>query len=554
MTWICQLDYFDPVDSTETFVRLSLGPGVSTLDAGYVPGGLLKWASPNQKITTDSNGVISASTDQGEIDILNVPDAVAGAGRLDWLITKIFQGRSATLYWLPEGAAWADAVLSSSGVLEQPYADPQLGDTPTAQIVFQTRDPRSVLTANLQTTLYAGTNVGSAGVEGTATDIMGKPKPILYGRASNIPGVQVNTSQLIWQVSDATAYVDCVRDGGVALTPAVQRGNLASLYANTPSPGYYDWCNVSSEGTFVKVGSTPQFSLGMDVYEGATIADRTVAQIWNRMRQDRCFTTSGQIDSSSITAADALDSGESGFWWDGVLTQVNALDQVLQAFSGYEFLSTAGLWTIEKLTVPLSTDTPAFNFIIPERTTIKGLTDRDLVTLTFVRPDYSPDGAPPYQVTVNWGEAYTVMSATDFAGAAIQRLQQKFAQQYRTSVAANTALWNPVTNTGPWKNAPAFLMTSAYAVDSGGLTCAAADAEAARLLAMFGVQRLQAQLTFKGEPGDIIDPGMVMKMTIASYGLSGGALFKVLQSKEQLDLNGYQISLIIGLQHLPGDP
>ena len=70
---------------------------------------------------------------------------------------------------------------------------------------------------------------------------------------------------------------------------------------------------------------------------------------------------------------------------------------------------------------------------------------------------------------------------------------------------------------------------------------------------MFGVVRKQAQVSFMAEVGDILNLGDVVGMTMGGYGLSSGGLFRVLQSKEQLDLNGFQVSLIIGLQRLASD-
>lgn len=555
MPWVCELNYYDPTLTIETFIRFSLGPGVSPVDAPYIAPGLQKWAAPTQKISIDVNGIISSSDDQGEVDITNLPNDITQAGPFDNLINMIFQGRAANLYWLPENAAWADAVLTDTQMLEQPIINLTLGTSVTAYMAFTLRDPRSVLTGNIQPVQYAGTNVGPLGVEGTPTDLQGKPKPILYGRASNIPGIQVNQSQLIYQIADKTAFVDCVRDGGVALTPGTLRASLASLQVNTPAPGTYDYSNSYLEGTYVKLGSTPQFTVTFDAYEGSPVSQRTHAQIWKRFRIDRCFTDVTLIDNATVMAADTLDSGEAGFWWgDSDAVQLDSLDTILQGFSGFENLSAAGMWQIQKLTIPPSGATTVFDIGMLTPGSFETLKFRRLTSIGFVRPDYSPDGAPPYQVTVQWGQCYQVMGDSDFAGAAPQRLHDKFSQQWRSTVSSNLANWNPATNTGPWKYAPSFTMSSGYAVGPDGLTCPPASAEAIRLLAMFGVQRLQSQLTFAGEPGDVLNLGDVAGLTFPSYGLGAGVLFRVLQTGTMVDVNGYQIAAILGLQRLASDP
>jgi hypothetical protein len=49
------------------------------------------------------------------------------------------------------------------------------------------RDRLQVLSLPLQANRYAGSNVLPAGAEGTADDIKGQPKPLLYGRRYQVP-------------------------------------------------------------------------------------------------------------------------------------------------------------------------------------------------------------------------------------------------------------------------------------------------------------------------------------------------------------------------------
>ena len=553
MTWVCQLNYFDPVQNAEMSAYFALGQGVSLPDMPWIAPGMTKWTSPSQKVTMDgTTGVVSTTTQNGEVDITDQPADVLSSGPFDSFLTKVFQGRDAWLFYV--GNTWASRILMDHGMLGQPVAPISLGTNPQAMLAFTLLDPRSVLTGNIQNTLYGGTNVLPNGVDGLPSDIMGQPRPVLYGRASNIPGVFVNTSMLIYEMCDKQALIDCVRDGGVALTPGVQRANVASLQANSPAPGTYDFSNVATEGTYVRLGSTPINTMTFDVYEGETPALRTPAQIWSRLSVDRCGRTAAQLDPAAIATSDALDSGESGYWWSDVTDQQDALDTILSGYSGYEVEGAAGLWEIQKLIIPAAADTTVVDLVVLSQSSALSATNRNMISLTAVLQDYANNGCLPYQVTVNWGQNFTTMSPSNFNGAAIQRLVAKFAQQWRYATVTNLNLWNPTALTGPWRYASAFLMNSNYAVGPDGLSCPAASAEAQRLANMTGVLRGQWQTSFRAANGDRVLPGNVVSMTIAQYGLQAGAKFRVLQSALTVDVNGPIIALVIGLQRLPSDP
>jgi hypothetical protein len=537
MAWIAELTGYDTTAGALKTLRFAMGAGVALLDS-YAPSGLLKWSSPSQKLDVGKDGRVAMSADAGEVTILNAPAAVDQPGPWDALADWSWRNRSARLYWVP-ALDWSARVLTQQGVLEQPVADLQ-GRT----LTFRLRDPRAALDVPLQPSKYAGSNVGPAGIEGLA-DLKGRAKPVLYGRVSNITPPRVNESLLIYQVADKAATVDCVRDGGTALTVGTVRASLASMQANDPGPGKYD-TYVGAEGAFFRLGSAPQFALTCDVYEGATAADRTHAQIWKRIRKERCGNVDADLDAAAIVAADALDSGEAGFWWFEDASRRDALDQVLGGFSGYELLQLNQTWTMAKLVAP--SGSPVIEL---EQLTLAAklkTTSRKLTGLTRVRPTYLPDGVPPYRANVNWGRNYTVMAESDFAGAAVQRLRDKFATDWRTETATDLTVWNPATLTGPWPDAPELTIDTGYAVGVDGLTCPAAAAEATRLLALYGGARSGYQAGFVPRAGDMIAPGAVVKLTHPQYGLSGGMLFRVLQSGFVLSgSNEVTAELVLGL-------
>lgn len=541
-TWVVELDGLEAGVSgaSETAWRFALGRGVACTDAAFIPGGLIRWQSPSQRISIGQAGPVRLSGDQGEVVITNLPPDIEEPGPLDDLAQWAWQGREARLYWLP-ARVWANKVLSARGVLEQPVAG-LIGD---ATLRFPLRDPRAGLEAPLQATKFAGDNVAPDGVEG-AEDLKGKPKPICYGVVSNVPGVLVNFSKQVYQLADKAVTILCVRDGGLPLTASTARANVASMLANAPPPGGYDYVS-GAEGTFVRFGHTPVFKVTFDLQEGATEADRTHAQVWKRIRTERCGTDAGDIDDASVTATDTADPKEVGFWWVEETNRKDALDKVLASLSGYEVLTLAGEWKIGRLEAP--SGTPDVGLVVVTPSVAMKSTDRPLVALDRARPDYQPNGSPPYRVSVRWGRNHTVMSPADFAGSAAQRLKDKFATEWRVESATEASIWDPETETGDFPNAPEMILETGYQPGADNRTCPHAATLASERLALYTALTGQYQATFTPEPGDAILPGDVAQLTFAGYDLDEGPLFVVLQSGWLIEeRKEAQATLVLGLQ------
>lgn len=142
----------------------------------------------------------------GDLVLLN-PD-----GGLDAMLTYGFDGRFIIIRRGAPGAAYpASFQTVFSGTMEQPEAE---GD----YLRIKLRDWQLTTQQPLQTTKYAGSNVFPAGLEGTANDLKGKPKPVCFGSVLNVPCVLVNSAKLIYQVNDgAVQALGNVYDSGVPL-------------------------------------------------------------------------------------------------------------------------------------------------------------------------------------------------------------------------------------------------------------------------------------------------------------------------------------------------
>lgn len=540
MPWVAELNGRDLPNSEpdDEAIRFALGEGIAFTDAPHVPSGLIGWRAVGQGVDIGATGTTSSTASAGTITIANIPRDVEESGPYDDLLQWAFRGRTARLYYVP-GVLWSAKTLFSRGVLGQPGTDAN-------NLVFQLGDPRAELDKPLLTTKYAGDNVPPDGVQGTG-DLKGLPIPAVEGTLSNWAAVLVNPQKLIWQVHDGAGTVLCVRDGAVPLAASTSRANVASLEANAPDPGFYDYTSVAG-GTYVRLGSTPVFQMAFDVQVGATEANRTHAQVWKRLRTDRIGTDAGDINGASVTALDALLTKEVGFVFREETCR-DALDRVLASASGFEVQNLAGAWLIRRLVAP--SGTPVINLVQTTPDTAMGPKDRALLAAPErAWPAYAPEGAPPYRVNVNWGQNHTVMQASDFAGVAAERLKDKFSREWRTETATDTDIWDPSDGSGAFPNSPELTLFTGYQPGADTLTCPHAEDEAADRLALYGAMPMKAQfdVRFQPQPGDEILPGDVVSLTHPRYGLDTGPLFLVLQSNLTVEREEPVMNLILGLQ------
>lgn len=542
MTWIVELNGTRISDGVAKRFLFAQGAGLALTDDIYAEPGLLTWASPSQNIDVGKTGTVSISTDSGSLEISNAPPSVDQPGPWDALLDYVWNSKMTTLWWVP-GTTMAAAVKMAWGTLEQPTGS-ILGGSAQPTIKFPLRDPRAALEAPFQPIKFLGTSIGATGVEG-GPDMKGRPKPILYGTASNITPPRVNESLQIYMVADKPATVLCVRDGAMGLTAGTIRGTLASMVATPPSPGQYD-VYAGAEGTYVRIATNLVQGITVDASEGANAAARSHAQIWNRIRTERCGTAGGAINATALAAAHAAAPGEAGFWWDDELDQKDAVNAVLVAFGAFEILELAGTWKVQRLALPSGASVIDLSVLLPgSANTAK---TRNLSALQRLRPAYAPNGVPPYRVSVKWGFNYTVMGTTQFNGGAQQRLMDKFAKDWRIETAVNNAVWNPTAGTGTWPNAPELTIESGYGPGADGISGTDAATDAAAYLSMFSALRGQYQVTFVPELTDRLQPGDVVKLTHPSMGLSGGKLFRVFQAGFILGSKGAEVDLVIGLE------
>lgn len=133
-------------------------------------------------------------------------------GVLDPLLQYAFDGWPITIRMGQIGAAYpAGFQTFLVATMQQPEFDGAL-------VRVKLRDRQDELGIPLQTKKYGGTNLLPDGVDGSVTDLKGKPKPVCCGVVKNVPAPCVNPSKNIFQVSDTqVASIDAVYDRGVSI-------------------------------------------------------------------------------------------------------------------------------------------------------------------------------------------------------------------------------------------------------------------------------------------------------------------------------------------------
>lgn len=212
----------------------------------YCDGRVLQPALLHQDMPAEYAG--SASVGFGELVLGN------GDGALNDLMYAGFDGQLVRVLVGDSDNTLASFTEQFRAVANQAIADDK-------RLRIQLKDGLTVLDRPLLTTTFLGNNALPNGLEG-GDDIKGLPKPKLFGIVQNLPPPCVNTTRLIYLVSDGgfqSAHggggdVTAVYDRGVALTRGTGYVSQADMEANAPAAGEY---RLWFAGAMFRLGSTP---------------------------------------------------------------------------------------------------------------------------------------------------------------------------------------------------------------------------------------------------------------------------------------------------------
>lgn len=429
----------------------------------------------------------------GEIRLANLD------GQYDGWLDYGFDGRRVVIRRGSGGAYPGDFGSVFSGTVEALTVN-------RAEVVIRLRDKQLIFDRPALTTTYAGSNELPNGIEGTANDIKGQPKPRLFGVVKNIAPPCVNTSKLVYQISDGgVASVEAVYDRGDAIPFDNDYGDVASLLAAIPPAGSYATC--LSRG-LVRLGSSPTGLVTVDATQGSNPSDRTAAQILRQLAI-LAGVSGDSISGADIAALDDANPSVIGIWLSAQDTFAKAMDMVAGSVGAYYGFDQTEVLRVARLEAPAGS-------------AVLALQEEDILDRIERRPARDGD-LPAWSMTVRYGRIWTVQGQ-DIAGSVNPDRRAELATEYRAVRVEDASVKSQ------------FLLASEDAVDTLLINAAEAEAEAVRRLELHKVRRNFFDVTV---PADLfIESGAVLmdvvSLTSTRFGLSEGRLFRLLGFRPEL--------------------
>lgn len=427
----------------------------------------------------------------GSIDLVNAD------GALDALIGYAYAGRAIRVLLVEQEAPLSAAVLLFKGVMEQPQFDWSADGDGTLRFVV--RDKSIAVDKPVQGTRYAGNNSLPGGLEGLA-ELRDQYKPRLFGFCAQIAPPAVNTTRLIYQISDsAITDVTATYDCGMALAKGAAYANQAEMESVNPGAGTY---RVWPAGGMMRLGSTPKGLITCNAIEGANTADRYPGAVMSRVLTAAGI-ASGDIDSAALAALDAACPWECGYWaGDGDGTHA---DRILDALAD----SVGGWWAAGRDAVFRTA-----RLVPPADAPVATLHAGNLLTLTRRQSKDNDRGVPPWRITVGYARYWHPQDVgVDILLAAEQKSDLQ--QPYRAVSASDPAVQTA------YPAAPEVRIDTLlrYQADASALASARQSALGARR----DLLRAEAVVT----DAAAIDIGDVVEIVLGRFGLDAGKSFLV---------------------------
>lgn len=516
MIYLAHVTVYDPALPGERVLRYATGAGfVTGADAARRPAGVAAHVHYEPRIkqpaamrrdcfTKGATGGAS-QVGYGELVLVNTD------GALDGYLEYGLDGRSVEIL-VGHMAPWQAPLFTT--VLRGTMEQPRIG---WDSVSIRLRDRQAELDVPLQSTRYAGNNSLPNGLEGVAGDLVGKPKPLAFGKVFNAPAPCVNTSKLTYQVNDgAVADIPAVYDKGAALSKGSNYATSSALQAATVAAGTYATC--FSEGYF-RLGSSPVGLVTADIVQGAAAGNRTAAQVAKAIATRTGGIAPGDVDAGDIAALDAANSAEIGLWFDEETSFVAALDHAAGAVGAWWGFDRLGKFRIQRLAAPSGTP-------------VATLTDAELLKIDRVETTDDGRGVPAWRVQLSYRRMAAVQN-TDLAGSVTDARRAEISQAWRTAVAEDAGVKT------------AHLLATTLEVESALVDAGPAGTEAARRLALYKQRRDRFEVRAAVAPTllESIDLGAVVALDHPRFQLAGGRLFRVLGIRADLDAGILDLTL-----------
>ena len=320
----------------------------------------------------------------------------------------------------------------------------------------------------------------------------------------------------------STYYIHGVASNGAGTVVMVGGNGGGSGDLNVlvmgPTPAYLDTTDLLNDnlapragevipylgGGYFRLGAPPAGQVTADVTEGANAAARTTGQLFAKVLQ-RAGKVAGDWSASDVTALDAALPAVTGFWTADPTTFADTLDLLAATAGGWWGVDATGVYRIKQL-------------LAPSGTPVLSLTANDLLrplALKAVTDDSR--GLPAWRSILRYSQNYTVQSGAAVAGVVTDDRRNFLSLQWRearSEMASVTALH---------RLAPEVVEETLL------LNANDATTEVARRQVMRSILRHRYELVLQlNDETKALDLGDVVSLTHPRYGLSAGALFRII--------------------------
>ncbi len=401
--------------------------------------------------------------------------------RDSWLLDA-WDGRAFRLYLGDPNWPKSDYRLMVAGVVDDIFS-------PSSRTLgLRTKDRQYLLTKNVCTNLVAGSTVNKD-----------QRLPICYGEVFNIEPVLI----------DATTFTYAVHDGQINSVVAVYENGAAKTF--TP--------NLAA-GTFA-LSSAAQGQITADVQgskTGGTYINKT-ADIVQRMLTERTLIPIGQIDSTSIANFNTVVAGSVGVYVkDSSTTVLQALDMLIIGAGGFYSFDQSGLFYLDQFKAPAGSPVVA---LLAEDIAQNNSQDTIAILKRWL---------PSKTVRLAYKKQWLAQNSGLAASVADAR-RAELLQGYSIAKATNSV--------------PQYLLADEPPVEATlFVNLTDASTEAARRAALFSTVRLLAKITCFLGPARV-KLGDVVSLDVGRYGLTGGAVARVVGINESLTDTRVELTLFL---------
>jgi hypothetical protein len=494
--WLARLDTYNSTSSQVEPVYFS-SAGFVTGTANLPPGGaahtyyeprIQNPATIRRDAFQQGRTYGSSQVGYGALELTNAD------GGLDYLADRGMGGRALTIVLgdvKPGGTPTWTTVMT--GTVEQP-------EISWGKVSLRLRDRLAELDKHACQTTYAGNNSLPSGLEGVAGDIKGQRKPRLYGTVYNIDPPLVNTSRLIYQVSEtAINTVSAVYDRGSSLTKGADYTSQSDMETTAPAAGNF---RVWPAGGYFRLGSSPTGQITCDATQGAAAANRTAAQVLKQLALDAGI-VSGDVTAADVTALDTANAAELGIWLREE-SVIDAMDQVANSVGAYYGFDRLGKLRLARMEAPSGTP-------------VATLTEFEIINIEREASSDEGRGVPTWKYTLGYKQFY-ITQESDIAGAVTTDRRTELKRKERTVEATDSSIKT--------KHLLATDMAgSTYLIDA-----TASQTECTRRLNLYKAERAMYRVKAGIDNASLtaIELGSVIRLQIQRFGMAAGKDFRVI--------------------------